>query len=68
MVNPLPGLGEWPELKWEHWKETAETLHMWMQIVGKTRLALTPLQNHWWNIPFYLTACGLALRSSLGTS
>jgi hypothetical protein len=59
VVNPLPGLGEWPELNWEQWKETAETLHMWMQIVGKTRLALTPLQNHWWNIPFYLTARGL---------
>jgi hypothetical protein len=33
---------------------------MWMQIVGKTRLALTPLQNHWWNVPFYLTARGLS--------
>ncbi len=34
-------------------------LHMWMQIVGKTRLALTPLQNHWWNVPLYVTAHGL---------
>ena len=55
----LPDLGEWPELDWEQWKDTAETLHMCMQIVGKTRLALTPLQNHWWNVPFYLTARGL---------
>jgi hypothetical protein len=57
--NLLPDLGEWPELDWEQWKDTAETLHMWMQIVGKTRLALTPIQNHWWNIAFYLTARGL---------
>jgi Family of unknown function (DUF5996) len=52
-------LDHWPELDWEQWKGTADTLHMYMQIVGKTRLALTPLQNHWWNIPFYLTARGL---------
>jgi hypothetical protein len=59
MQRPLPDLGEWPLLDWEQWKDTAETLHMYMQIVGKTRLALTPIQNHWWNIPFYLTARGL---------
>jgi hypothetical protein len=59
MRNPLPDLGEWPALEWEEWKETAETLHMCMQIVGKTRLALTLLQNHWWNIAFYLSARGL---------
>jgi hypothetical protein len=49
----------WPELEWESWKDTAETLHMWTQIVGKTRLALTPLQNHWWNVPLYVSARGL---------
>jgi hypothetical protein len=49
----------WPGLDWEQWKDTAETLHMYMQIVGKTRLALTPLQNHWWNVPLYVTARGL---------
>jgi hypothetical protein len=59
MQHPLPDLGEWPALEWEEWKDTAETLHMYMQIVGKTRLALTPIQNHWWNIAFYLTARGL---------
>jgi hypothetical protein len=52
--HPLPDLGEWPPLEWEQWKDTAETLHMYMQIVGKTPLALTPMQNHWWNIPLYL--------------
>ena len=59
MLNPLPDLGIWPELDWEQWQDTAETLHMCMQIVGKTRLALTPVQNHWWNVPFYLTARGM---------
>jgi hypothetical protein len=49
----------WPELDWDQWKDTAETLHMFMQIVGKTRLALTPIQNHWWNVTFYATARGL---------
>jgi len=41
------------------WGQTAETLHMWTQIVGKTRLALCPLQAHWWNVPLYVSARGL---------
>lgn len=49
----------WPELDWTSWKDTAETLHMMTQIVGKTRLALTPLRNHWWNVALYVTARGL---------
>src|SRR5579862_1581922 len=59
MLSPLPDLGAWPELDWPQWQATAETLHMWMQIVGKTRLSLTLVQNHWWNVAFYLTARGL---------
>jgi hypothetical protein len=50
---------QWPALPWSEWAATADTLHMWTQIVGKTRLALTPLQNHWWNVPLYVTARGL---------
>jgi hypothetical protein len=50
---------DWPELAWRDWQKTAETLHMWTQIVGKTRLALSPLQAHWWNVPLYVTARGL---------
>ncbi len=49
----------WPELDWAEWKDTAGTLHMFMQMVGKTRTALTPVQNHWWNVTLYLTARGL---------
>jgi hypothetical protein len=50
---------KWPALPWNEWEATAATLHMWTQIVGKTRLALTPLQNHWWNVPLYVSARGL---------
>ena len=60
MQMSLPEFGEWPALDWEEWKDTAETLHLYTQIVGKTRLALTPIQNHWWNVPFYVTARGLS--------
>jgi hypothetical protein len=50
---------EWPSLPFSDWEKTCDTLHMWTQIVGKTRLALTPLQNHWWNVTLYVTPRGL---------
>jgi len=49
----------WPSLPLDSWKDTCATLHMWTQIVGKVRLALTPLVNHWWNVPLYVSARGL---------
>jgi hypothetical protein len=49
----------WPSLPLDSWKDTYATLHLWTQIVGKVRLALTPLVNHWWNVPLYVTARGL---------
>ena len=49
----------WPALALDEWQPTRETLHLWTQIVGKVRLAYTPLTNHWWNSPLYLTARGL---------
>ena len=49
----------WPTLPLAEWGKTYATLHMWSQIVGKVRLALTPLVNHWWNVPFYVTPRGL---------
>jgi|SRR5277367_2414687 len=49
----------WPELRLDDWKNTYATLHMWMQIVGKIRLALTPKTNHWWNVPLYVSSRGL---------
>jgi hypothetical protein len=50
----------WPALPFADWKDTYGTLHMWTQIVGKIRLALTPLVNHWWNVPLYVTPRGLS--------
>lgn len=50
----------WPSLRLDSWKDTCATLHLWTQIVGKVRLRLTPLMNHWWNVPLYVTARGLS--------
>jgi Family of unknown function (DUF5996) len=52
-------INQWPELPLAEWKDTYDTLHRWTQIVGKIRLALTPLQNHWWNSTLYVTPRGL---------
>src|ERR1700737_3486891 len=52
-------LEEWPELPYEAWAPTMETLHMKLQIIGKIRLALTRRQPQWANVPLYLTARGL---------
>jgi hypothetical protein len=49
----------WPALPYADWQDTCATLHMWTQVVGKIRLAQTPLVNHWWNVPLYVTARGL---------
>jgi hypothetical protein len=49
----------WPELVLVEWQDTLATLHMWTQIVGKIRLETTPLINHWWNVPLYVSARGL---------
>ncbi len=48
-----------PSLPFDSWKDTQLTLHMWTQVVGKIRLGLTPLVNHWWNVPLYVNARGL---------
>jgi hypothetical protein len=49
----------WPALPLEAWKDTCETLHLWTQIVGKVRLALSPWVNHSWHVTLYVTARGL---------
>jgi hypothetical protein len=48
-----------PALPFDSWKDTVATLHMWTQVVGKVRLKLCPLVNHFWNVTFYLTARGM---------
>src|SRR5579864_60257 len=56
-VSDVPA--SWPPLPLQSWKDTCDTLHMWTQIVGKVRLALTPRVNHWWNVPLYVSPRGL---------
>lgn len=48
-----------PSLPLELWQDTYNTLHMWTQILGKIRLALEPMMNHWWQAPLYLSARGM---------
>jgi hypothetical protein len=50
---------DWPALPLEGWQETYETLHLWAQMLGKTRLALSPTENHWWHVALYVTPRGL---------
>jgi Family of unknown function (DUF5996) len=53
------GTISWPALPYPAWHDTVSTLHLWTQIVGKVRLALTPWVNHSWQVPLYVTARGL---------
>ena len=50
----------WPDLTYQTWRETAATLQLWTQIIGKVRLGLTPWVNHSWQVPLYVTARGLS--------
>jgi hypothetical protein len=50
----------WPPLPLASWFASAATLHMWTQIVGKIRLALSPHVNHWWQVPLHVSARGLS--------
>ncbi len=59
MMSKGEATERWPALPLEAWKDTCDTLHMWTQIVGKVRLALSPYMNHWWQVPLYVTERGL---------
>jgi hypothetical protein len=50
---------DWPALPYDDWRETRDTLHMYTQVVGKLRLALSPFEPQWANVPLYVTARGL---------
>lgn len=52
-------MSRWPDIPYERWAPTGASLHMWLQIVGKFRLAQTPWLNHSWQATFYVTARGL---------
>lgn len=49
----------WPSIPVPAWQDTRDTLQLWTQIVGKVRMVNTPLVNHWWNVPLYVTDRGL---------
>ncbi len=63
MSSPPAGSGAsaaWPELpEVADWQATRDTVHMWSQVVGKVRLAVTPHMSHWWNVPLYVSSRGL---------
>jgi hypothetical protein len=58
MTSP-PTSGAWPALAYADWQDTCNTLHLWTQIVGKVKLRLAPLVNHWWGVTLFVTARGL---------
>ena len=66
-MNPSPSdKPSWPALAYADWQDTCSTLHLWTQIVGKVKLALSPLSNHWWGIVLFVTARGFHTASPRG--
>lgn len=68
--NGGDGGSPWPALDYVAWRDTALTLQLWTQVVGKVRLAATPWLNHSWHVPLYVTATGLgtsAIHVDAGT-
>ena len=51
-----------PELLLTEWEATKDTLHLWLQIVGKVRMASSAPRNHWWHVPLYVGVRGLTTR------
>ncbi len=54
-----PGIAPEDPEPWHDWADTIATVHMWTQIVGKIRMARTPVMNYWWHVPLYVTPRGL---------
>jgi hypothetical protein len=50
---------DWPALPYEEWRETRDTLHMYTQVIGKLRLALSPFEPEWAHVPLYVSTRGL---------
>jgi hypothetical protein len=62
-VEAVPGGETWPALDGAGAGETVASLQLWTQIIGKTRLAQCPMQNHWWQVPLYVSARGLTTHA-----
>lgn len=52
-----------PEIPLDEWRATKNTLHLYLQIIGKIRLSLHPRVNHWWHVPLYVSPRGLTTRA-----
>jgi Family of unknown function (DUF5996) len=61
-ASVIPKSGKLPRLALEEWEPTKDTVHLWGQVIGKIKLAVTPLKNQWWNVPLYIDARGLTTR------
>jgi hypothetical protein len=59
MVEPSNADTHWPDLTLSSWSDTRDTFHLWTQIVGKIRLGLEPMINHWWQVTLYVSGRGL---------
>ncbi len=59
MKSQRNNISSWPPLPYLEWKDTLDTLHMWMQIVGKVKLRLSPFLNQWWESAFFVTSTGV---------
>ncbi len=55
----MSNIERWPSLPLSEWEDTYHTLHLWTQIVGKIRMALSPPVNHWWQVSLYVNSRGL---------
>lgn len=58
---------KWPDIPYDRWQPTGACLHMWLQIIGKFRLAQTPWMIHSWQATFYVTSRGLTTGLIPGT-
>ena len=52
-----------PPMPLDEWRPTKNTLHLYLQIVGKIRLTMHPRINHWWHVPLYVSPRGLTTRA-----
>jgi hypothetical protein len=55
---PIADANPWPALPLAEWEDTLATLHLWSQVLGKTKLRRAPVANHWWNGTLHLTSRG----------
>jgi hypothetical protein len=59
MTQSVDSAGRWPALPLSEWSDTCDTLHLWTQMAGKVKLALSPFQNHYWHVGLLLSPRGL---------